>query len=194
MGLEGYTHPVGFFMGHFETDVFKAQNKLIDRDELLATQQGLDSPDYDLHHYDEAGGWVKRADDPEKDSKTSHQAAFQFYSKPEDRDEVLQKLVAFADGLKETQGPTGPIQSALVLKEVRVPTMATLWLRYVTLIWRTIFPHSVKLTWELLLELKAQKTSKLFNHPARFQSSLRILNRLLQNLCCVKHNLGLGIW
>ncbi|TVY28432.1 hypothetical protein LHYA1_G002851 [Lachnellula hyalina] len=129
MGLEGYTHPVGFFMGHFETDVFKAQNKLIDRDELLATQQGLDSPDYDLHHYDEAGGWVKRADDPEKDSKTSHQAAFQFYSKPEDRDEVLQKLVAFADGLKETQGPTGPIQSALILKEVRVPTMATLWLR-----------------------------------------------------------------
>ncbi|TVY41216.1 hypothetical protein LOCC1_G005707 [Lachnellula occidentalis] len=174
MGLEGYTHPVGFFMGHFETDVFKEQNKLIDKDELLATQQGLDSSDYDLHHYDEAGGWVKRADDPEKDSKTSHQAAFHFYSKPEDREEVLRKLVAFADGLKDTQGATGPVQSALVLKEVRIPTMATLWLRYVTLIRITIILHPMKLTWEWLLEPKVLRPLRLFNHPARFQSSLRI--------------------
>jgi len=130
IGLEGYTHPVGFFMGHFETDVFKAQTKLIDGDKLLKTQQGLDSPDYDLHHYDLEGGWLKRADDPEKDSKTSHVSVYHFWTAEESqRPELLKKLVAFADGLKGTQGSSGPVQSAAVLKEIRHPTMATFWLR-----------------------------------------------------------------
>jgi len=130
IGLEGYTHPVGFFIGHFETDVFKREVKLIDGDELLRHQQGLDSPDYDLHHYDLIGGWLKRADDADKDSKTSHVAVYHFWVTEEaKRPELLQQLVAFADGLKGTQGPAGPVQSAAVLKEVRHVTMATLWLR-----------------------------------------------------------------
>jgi len=130
VGLEGYTHPVGFFMGHFETDVFKSQVKLIDGDKLLRHQQGLDSPDYDLHHYDLIGGWLKRDDDPDKDSKTSHVAVYHFWATKEaKRPELLQKLVAFADGLKGTQGPNGPVQSAAVLKEIRHVTLATLWLR-----------------------------------------------------------------
>jgi hypothetical protein len=134
IGLEGYTHPVGFFIGHFETDVFKREVKLIDGDELLRHQQGLDSPDYDLHHYDLIGGWLKRADDADKDSKNSHVAVYHFWATNEEkRLELLRQLVAFADHLKGTQGPTGPVQSAAVLKEVRHITMATLWLRYVIL-------------------------------------------------------------
>jgi len=130
IGLEGYTHPVGFFMGHFETDVFKAQVKLIDGAELLKTQQGLDSPDYDLNHHDLVGGWLKRDDDADKDSKTSHISAHHFWTKEQaQRPEMLQKLVEFADGLKGVQGPTGTVQTAIVLKEIRHLTMVTFWLR-----------------------------------------------------------------
>jgi hypothetical protein len=126
---------VGFFIGHFETEVFKREVGLIDGAKLLKHQQGLDSPDYDLHHYDLIGGWLKRDDDPVKDSKTSHVAVYHFWTKEEaKRPEVLQKLIAFADGLKGTQGPAGPVQSAAVLKEIRHVTLSTLWLRYVIIV------------------------------------------------------------
>ncbi|KAK1637347.1 hypothetical protein BDP81DRAFT_481071 [Colletotrichum phormii] len=46
-GLEGYTHPAGFFLGPTPPP----------------------TPDYDLHHCDLAGGWLKRDDDPGKDSQ-----------------------------------------------------------------------------------------------------------------------------
>ncbi|KAK5245349.1 hypothetical protein LTR20_006731 [Exophiala xenobiotica] len=130
IGLEGYVHPVGFFIGHFETDVFKREVKLIDGAKLLRHEQGLDSPDYDLHHYDLEGGWLKREDDPHKDSKTSHVAVYHFWATEEaKRPELLQKMVAFADALKGTQGANGPVQSCAILKECRDFTMATLWLR-----------------------------------------------------------------
>ncbi|KAJ0333484.1 hypothetical protein COL5a_001192 [Colletotrichum fioriniae] len=68
-GLEGYTHPAGFFLGHTSTDVFKREMRLADEQKLLKTVQGIGSPDYDLHHYDMAGGWLKRDDDSGKDSQ-----------------------------------------------------------------------------------------------------------------------------
>ncbi|KAJ3941652.1 uncharacterized protein N0V96_008366 [Colletotrichum fioriniae] len=70
-GLEGYTHPAGFFLGHTSTDVFKREMRLADEQKLLKTVQGIGSPDYDLHHYDMAGGWLKRDDDSGKDSRDS---------------------------------------------------------------------------------------------------------------------------
>ncbi|KAH8770714.1 hypothetical protein F5883DRAFT_416139 [Diaporthe sp. PMI_573] len=70
-GLEGYTHPIGFFLDHVSSGIFKREMALVDKDELLRTTQGLGSPDYDLHHYDQVGGCLKRTDDPDSDSKTS---------------------------------------------------------------------------------------------------------------------------
>jgi len=130
IGLEGYTHPVGFFIGHFASDVFKEQVKLIDGAKLLRHEQGLASPDYDLRHYDFEGGWLKRPDDPDADSTTSHVTVYHFWTAEEaERPEVLRKLVTFADGLKGTQGPGGPVQSCAILRECRDFNLATMWLR-----------------------------------------------------------------
>ncbi|KAH8901194.1 hypothetical protein GQ53DRAFT_620551, partial [Thozetella sp. PMI_491] len=71
-GLEGYTHPVGFFLDHVSSDIFQREMALVDKDELLKTQQGISSPDYDLHHYDKESGWLKRDDDSDRDSTNSH--------------------------------------------------------------------------------------------------------------------------
>ncbi|KAH8654821.1 hypothetical protein BGZ61DRAFT_500448 [Ilyonectria robusta] len=67
-GLEGYTHPIGFFIDHVSSSIFKREMALVDKDELLRHQQGLGSPDYDLHHYDQESGWLKREDDPDRHS------------------------------------------------------------------------------------------------------------------------------
>ncbi|POR38181.1 Uncharacterized protein TPAR_01610 [Tolypocladium paradoxum] len=129
-GLEGYTHPVGFFLDHVSSDIFKREMALVDKDELLKTQQGIGSPDYDLHHYDEESGWLKRNDDPDKDSKNSHVAIYYFYVADESkRPELLAQLSKFAENVRKSQGRTGSIQSCLVLKELRDSKMATLWLR-----------------------------------------------------------------
>jgi len=173
IGLEGYTHPVGFFMGHFETDIFKQQTNLIDKDKLLRTQQGLDSPDYDLHHYDLVGGWLKRVDDSEKDSKTSHVAVYHFWVNEEERDEVLRQMIAFADALKWVQGPTGSVQSAVVLREVRFPTMATLWLRTKNLEAFNAFRSSGPLP-ELLENLKPFTTETVLRQAQSFNGHLEL--------------------
>lgn len=129
-GLEGYTHPIGFFIDHVSSDIFKQEMALVDKDELLRTEQGLKSPDYDLHHYDQVSGYLKRPDDLERDSKTSYVAVYHFWSKtPNERAAVLERLSRFAS---ETLKAPGSVQSALVLKECRDLSMATLWLRYVT--------------------------------------------------------------
>jgi hypothetical protein len=133
-GLEGYTHPVGFFLGHISTAIFKREMKLVDADELLRNEQGLASPDYDLHHYDFEGGWLKRDDDPDRDSKTSHVAVYHFWATEEGkRAEFLTRLVSFAKETKGIQGRDGAIQSFAILKECRDYTLTTLWLRYVIL-------------------------------------------------------------
>ncbi len=56
---------------------------LVDKDELPPTQQGIASPDYDLHHYDRVSGWLKRKDDPDRDAATSHVAVYHFWAMEE---------------------------------------------------------------------------------------------------------------
>ncbi|KAK9378458.1 uncharacterized protein V2V93DRAFT_375697 [Kockiozyma suomiensis] len=132
-GLEGYTHAVGFFIGHFETKVFKEQGALIDSDRLLKHEQGLDSRDYDLHHYDLVGGFLKRQNDPDRDAKDSIIAVYHFWSTTDEtRPEILEKLLAFVNKYRPGELDSS-VQSAIVLKEIRFPTMATLWLRVRTL-------------------------------------------------------------
>jgi hypothetical protein len=107
---------------------------LVDKDELLRTQQGLGSPDYDLHHYDHHAGFLKLADDADRHSKSSYVAVYHFWATDESRRaDVLAALTAFAEDAEKTQGAAGLIQSALVLKECKDHKLATLWLRYVSI-------------------------------------------------------------
>ncbi|KAK2764667.1 hypothetical protein CKAH01_04832 [Colletotrichum kahawae] len=131
-GLEGYTHPAGFFLGHTSTDTFKHEMRLADEDKLLKTVQGIGSPDYDLHHYDFAGGWLKREDDDFKDSKDSAVAVVHFWTSDKDRALVIQRLNDFAASRRATKSNQGSLQSCGVLKEVMQPNLTTLWLRYET--------------------------------------------------------------
>ncbi|CCT68077.1 uncharacterized protein FFUJ_06838 [Fusarium fujikuroi IMI 58289] len=129
-GLEGYTHPIGFFIDHVSSDIFKREMALVDKDQLLRTAQGLDSPDYDLHHYDEYGGFLKRADDDGRDSVRSFVVVKHCWAKSETlRSEMLDRLAQFA-GRLASGSPR--VQSALVLKECRDTSMASLWLRMVS--------------------------------------------------------------
>jgi hypothetical protein len=130
-GLEGYTHAVGFFMGHPSSEIFKREMQLVDDDKLLRHVQGLASPDYDLKHYDHAGGWFTRADDPDKYSTDSHVAVHHFFCQKRKRDEVIEVLCSFADETKKLQCSGGAVQSCGVLKECNDMTAVTLWLRYV---------------------------------------------------------------
>ncbi|PMD59956.1 uncharacterized protein K444DRAFT_473721, partial [Hyaloscypha bicolor E] len=70
-GLEGYSHAVGFFIGHPSSQVFKEEMALVDSDKLLRNEQGLASKDYDLKHYDQVGGYLTREDDEGKDGENS---------------------------------------------------------------------------------------------------------------------------
>lgn len=124
-------------MGHPASDVFKREMALVDKDKLLKTKQGLGSPDYDLHHYDEFGGFLTRGNDADKYSKTSHVAVHHFWAKEGKRDELLRRLVAFAEKTKEGQRADGPVQSALVLKECNDMSLETLWVRYVAVTYLT---------------------------------------------------------
>ncbi|KAJ5541737.1 hypothetical protein N7494_006813 [Penicillium frequentans] len=127
-GLEGYTHPIGFFLGHVSTDIFKDEMAKVDADALLRHEQGLASPDYDLHHYDWAGGWLKRDNDPDRDSTTSNVVVYHFWVKDSSqRGEVLNELRGFAAGQKGL--PDGLLQSCGLLEECRDDKMLTMWLR-----------------------------------------------------------------
>lgn len=98
----------------------------MDADKLLKNVQGLGSPDYDLYHYDEAGGFLTKKEDPDKDSKTSHVAVYHFWTTDASkRSELLSELNAFADQHKSVD----TLQSALVLKAIVIPELATLWIR-----------------------------------------------------------------
>ncbi|KAL5591187.1 hypothetical protein FOVSG1_010076 [Fusarium oxysporum f. sp. vasinfectum] len=126
-GLEGYTHPIGFFIDHVSSDIFKREMALVDKDELLKTSQGLTSPDYDLHHYDQVSGYLKRADDTESDSKDSFVVVRHYWTKDEgQRENLLDALSKFAKQSRENQTY---VKSALVLKECRDNKLATLWIR-----------------------------------------------------------------
>jgi hypothetical protein len=129
-GLEGYSHAVGFFIGHQSTDVFKREMALIDKDELLRHEQGLRSRDYDLYHYDGEAGWLTREDDRDKDSQNAHVGVLHIWMADEKaRKKAMQLLGRFADKQKQVQGPDGALQSLAVLKEIKDVTMTTLWIR-----------------------------------------------------------------
>jgi hypothetical protein len=99
----------------------------VDADKLLRHQQGLGSPDYDLHHYDWAGGWLKRDEDPDRDSTTSHVAVCHFWAKvPSQREGILKELERFA---ADQNLQTSLLHSCGLLKECRDETMLTMWLR-----------------------------------------------------------------
>jgi hypothetical protein len=97
---------------------------LVDSDELLRNEQGLTSGDYDLHHYDWAGGWLKRTDDPDRDAKTSQVAVYHFWATDEAR-----RVDLIASFLDASKGLEGALQSFGILKEVRDEKMVTLWVR-----------------------------------------------------------------
>ncbi|OCL06316.1 hypothetical protein AOQ84DRAFT_378748 [Glonium stellatum] len=122
-GLEGYSHAVGFFMGHPASDVFKTQMAFVDSENLL-------KQDYDLHHYDLAGGWLTRAGDADPDSKESFVVVHHFWAKDKVlRDALLGWLNVLAK--KTLVGPLGEwgVQSCGVLRECNDQRLATLWVR-----------------------------------------------------------------
>lgn len=129
-GLEGYTHPVGFFLDHVSSDIFKREMALVDKDELLRHEQGLSSRDYDLHHYDQESGWLKRPDDEIADSVTSYVVVHHFFATCEDtRETILAILSHFTGEMANPRALDYGAQSCLVLRECRNQKLATLWLR-----------------------------------------------------------------
>jgi hypothetical protein len=131
-GLEGYTHAVGFFLGHPSSEIFKREMALVDKDKLLKTVQGLGSPDYDLHHYDLEGGWLTVENDAEKDLETSHVAIHHFWAKDGMRGGVMERLIRFSEDVKIGQ-QSAPVlvQGCAVLKECvyKHGNLTTLWVR-----------------------------------------------------------------
>lgn len=131
-GLEGYSHAVGFFLGHPSSDIFKSEMALVDKDKLLKTQQGLGSPDYDLHHYDLEGGWLTLPNDVDKDSKTSHVVLYHFWANDGMRGSIMERLIKYSEDVKTEQKNTPVVvQSCVVLKECvyKHGNLTTLWLR-----------------------------------------------------------------
>jgi hypothetical protein len=118
-GLEGYTEPDGFNFGHPSSDVFKVQMLRVDSENLLGD-------DYDLHHYNLVGGWLKRPHDPQADSKTSHVAVLHFFSRKGTRDQVIEQLEALG---KEALEKEPRVSSFGILKELNDESLVTVWLR-----------------------------------------------------------------
>jgi len=103
MGLEGYYHPTGFFLGHVSTDIFKEEMQKVDNDKLLRNVQGLNSPDYDLHHYDLFSGFVKRDDDRDRDATDSFVAVVHFWAAQGKRKQLLGILADVVDRVKASE-------------------------------------------------------------------------------------------
>ncbi|KAK5721155.1 hypothetical protein LTR17_014796 [Elasticomyces elasticus] len=129
-GLEGYSHAVGFFLGHPASDTFKQEMRKVDDDKLLRTMQGLASPDYDLHYYDFHAGFITRSDDEEKDCKDSFVVVVHLWAQPGQREALLKSLAAVASTVEGSEtGPSIKVQSFGVLKECMDTTMASLYIR-----------------------------------------------------------------
>lgn len=132
-GLEGYAHPIGFFIGHPASDVFKREMKLVDEHKLLRHVQGLGSPDYDLHYYDMVAGFLTRMDDRHKNSKDSFVTIVHLWAFEGKRKHLIGALSGFADRTyagELAEADTGiKIQSFAVLKESLDVNMASLYIR-----------------------------------------------------------------
>ena len=131
-GLEGYRHPIGFFIGHPASDVFKREMKKVDEDKLLRHVQGLGSPDYDLHYYDMYAGFLTRPDDPDKDTRDSFVVVIHFWATPGNRKQLLGALEGSADKVRASEcAGSITIQSFGVMKECLDVNMASLYIRCV---------------------------------------------------------------
>ncbi|OAL25783.1 hypothetical protein AYO20_10338 [Fonsecaea nubica] len=129
-GLEGYAHPIGFFIRHPASEVFKREMKKVDEDKLLRHVQGLGSPDYDLHYYDMYYGFLSRPDDKDKDAKDSFVVVIHFWSPAGRRKQLLGALSGGADRVRASENsPNITIQSFAVLKECLDVNMASLYIR-----------------------------------------------------------------
>jgi hypothetical protein len=129
-GLEGYAHPIGFFIGHPGSEIFKREMKKVDEDKLLRHVQGLGSPDYDLHYFDFHYGFLTRADDKDKDSKDSFVVVIHFWAPEGHRKQLLGALSDGADNIRASENGTSiKIQSFAVLKESLDVNMASLYIR-----------------------------------------------------------------
>lgn len=132
-GLEGYAHPIGFFIGHPASDVFKREMQLVDENKLLRHVQGLGSPDYDLHYYDMVAGFLTRIDDRHKYSKDSFVTIVHFWAFEGKRKHLIGALSGFADltyAGELAEADTGiKTQSFAVLKESLDVNMASLYIR-----------------------------------------------------------------
>ncbi|KIV81152.1 hypothetical protein PV11_08591 [Exophiala sideris] len=124
-GLEGYYHPVGFFMNHVSSDIFKEEMRMVDEDKLLRTVQGIGSPDYDLHHYDLFGGFLTRKNDNDQDAPDGFVAIAHFWATEGRRKQLIGILADCADNVKSA----GTVQSFAVLKEVNDFQLATIYIR-----------------------------------------------------------------
>ncbi|KAI1617870.1 hypothetical protein EDD36DRAFT_14975 [Exophiala viscosa] len=124
-GLEGYYHPVGFFMNHVSSDIFKEEMRKVDEDKLLRTVQGIGSPDYDLHHYDFFSGFLTRKDDQDRDAQDSFVTVVHFWASEGRRKQLLGILADSADKIKSAE----MVQSFAVLKEVNDFHLATIYIR-----------------------------------------------------------------
>lgn len=128
-GLEGYRHPIGFFIGHPASDVFKREMKKVDDDKLLRHVQGLGSPDYDLHYYDMHYGFLTRADDPDANAKDSFVVVLHFWALEGRRKQLLGTLSVGIDQVQASKNEG--VQSFAVLKECLDVNMASLYIRSV---------------------------------------------------------------
>ncbi|KAK5331674.1 hypothetical protein LTR93_000679 [Exophiala xenobiotica] len=127
-GLEGYYHPVGFFMNHVSSDRFKEEMRKVDDDKLLRTVQGLNSPNYVLNHYDLFGGFLTRKDDDNRNKLDSFVAVVHFSASPGRRKQLLGLLADCADSVKASELGC-EVQSFAVLKEVNDFSLATAYIR-----------------------------------------------------------------
>lgn len=134
-GLEGYAHPIGFFVGHTNTEVFKREMKLVEEQKLLRNVQGLGSPDYDIHYFDMFGGFLSRKDDRERDAKDSFVVVVHFWAHDGKRKQLLRSLTDFADRIREREEGGGAIkvQSFAVFRESLEVDIASLYIRYVNI-------------------------------------------------------------
>lgn len=153
---------------------------LVDSDSLLRTQQGLTSPDYDLHHYDEEtstpGSFLKRWDDAERDGTTSHVAVLHLWAADSvKRAAVLARLAEYAAAAKKAPlDDSKGLQSAIVLRELKDNTLATLWVRTRT---RAAFDHENAVGGSLaalLAELKPLVTKTELHQSTSFQGHIGI--------------------
>lgn len=118
-GLEGYYHPIGFFVGHVSTDIFKEEMRKVDEDKLLRNVQGLGSPDYDLHHYEFSSGFIKRLDDENRDAMDSFVVVVHLWAVEGKRKQLLRMLADYAEQIEASEKASSiTVQSFIVLKEL----------------------------------------------------------------------------